>query len=94
MLSAVRCSGAVWLRFSEDSWYLCMLLQCEGPGGVDAGEVSGVTGNGELLPYNSSSSGGVGGRIALLSGGKIGSVETVSCVTGKFWWYCVCATFC
>ena len=84
MLSAVSCSGAVWLRFSEDSWYLCKLLQCEGPGGVDAGEVSGVTGNGELLSYSSSSNGGVGGRI-LLSGGKIESVETVSCVTGKVW---------
>ena len=84
MLSAVSCSGAVWLRFSEDSWYLCVVLQCEGPGGVDAGEVSGVTGNVELLSYSSSSNGGVGGRI-LLSGGKIELVETVSCVTGKVW---------
>ena len=85
MLSAVSCSGDVWLRFSENFWSICVLLWCEGPGGVDAGEVSGVTDNGELLPYNSSSGGGVGGRIALLSGGKIGSLEIVSCAIGKFW---------
>ena len=76
----MSCSGDVWWGSSDVSWFMCVLLWCEGPGGVAVRELGGEIDNGELLPYNSSSNGGVGGRINLLSGGKV-----VSCAIGKFW---------
>ena len=66
-----------------DGGEICILSAVRS-GGV-ALDVSGVIGGGELLPYNSSSSGGAGIRVTLLSGGRIVSLAIVSCVIGRFW---------